>query len=167
MSRWLDLAAAWEENSESVPDNLTKGDKSPLKVVNTPPKGEGTPFCQVLSGCQVGISEKNAEPDESPRTAPQKQVSAPPAQSRESQQSQPQAVPFGTDTGQPKPSAPAPSRDADTPPLTDTGRVKTWTGKIVSLDDWRNMSDWERHGSTGKLWNGITRQWEPMNGGAA
>ncbi|MEZ5676465.1 MAG: hypothetical protein R3D81_14950 [Thalassovita sp.] len=90
-----------------------------------------------------------------------------PAQSRESQQSQPQAVPFGTDTGQPKPSAPAPSRDADTPPLTDTGRVKTWTGKIVSLDDWRNMSDWERHGSTGKLWNGITRQWEPMNGGAA
>jgi hypothetical protein len=82
-----------------------------------------------------------------------------PAQSRESQQSQPQAVPFGTDTGQPKPSAPAPSRDADTPPLTDTGRVKTWTGKIVSLDDWRNMSEWERHGPKGRIWCGIHREW--------
>ena len=81
------------------------------------------------------------------------------AQSRESQQSQPQAVPFGTDTEQPKPSAPAPSRDADTPPLTDTGRVKTWTGKIVSLDDWRNMSDWDRHGPNGRIWCGIHREW--------
>ena len=40
------------------------------------------------------------------------------------------------------------------------GRMKTWTGKIVSLDEWRSMLDWERHGSTGKVWNGLTRRWE-------
>jgi len=40
------------------------------------------------------------------------------------------------------------------------GRQRTWTGKIVSLDEWRRATDWERHGSTDKLWNGLTRQWE-------
>lgn len=47
-----------------------------------------------------------------------------------------------------------------------TGRPRTWTGRVVSLDEWRRLSAWDRHGSTGKLWNGITRQWEP-DGGAA
>jgi len=40
------------------------------------------------------------------------------------------------------------------------GRVKTWTGKIVNLDEWHRMSEWERHGSTGKMWSGLTRRWE-------
>ena len=40
------------------------------------------------------------------------------------------------------------------------GRPKTWTGKVVNLADWRNLSEWERHGSTGKMWNGLTQQWE-------
>lgn len=44
------------------------------------------------------------------------------------------------------------------------GNPRTWTGRVVSLDDWRRMSAWERHGSTGQLWNGITRQWEPEGG---
>lgn len=46
-----------------------------------------------------------------------------------------------------------------------TGTPRTWTGRVVSLDDWRRLSEWDRHGSTGKLWNGLTRQWEPKNGG--
>jgi hypothetical protein len=37
---------------------------------------------------------------------------------------------------------------------------KTWTGRIVSLDDWRRLSEWERHGPHGRHWNGITKQWE-------
>ncbi|WP_299986660.1 hypothetical protein [uncultured Ruegeria sp.] len=41
------------------------------------------------------------------------------------------------------------------------GRPVTWTGKVVSLEDWRNMTDWERHGPSGKMWNGKTHQWEP------
>jgi hypothetical protein len=40
------------------------------------------------------------------------------------------------------------------------GRPVTWTGKVVSLDDWRRLTDWERHGPNGKLWNGLTQKWE-------
>ncbi len=43
---------------------------------------------------------------------------------------------------------------------TVAGNPRTWTGKVVSLADRRDLSDWERHGSTGKQWNGQTRQWE-------
>ena len=41
------------------------------------------------------------------------------------------------------------------------GTPKTWTGKIVSLDAWRQLSEWEKHGPGGRMWNGVTRQWEP------
>lgn len=41
------------------------------------------------------------------------------------------------------------------------GHPKTWTGKIVSLQEWRDLSQWERHGSTGQFWNGLTQDWEP------
>ena len=40
------------------------------------------------------------------------------------------------------------------------GYPKTWTGKIVSLEEWRRLSQWERRGPDGRLWNGKTRQWE-------
>lgn len=39
------------------------------------------------------------------------------------------------------------------------GSPKTWTGQIVSLAEWRDLSAWERHGPEGRMWNGITRQW--------
>jgi hypothetical protein len=39
------------------------------------------------------------------------------------------------------------------------GRPKTWTGKIVSLDAWRQLSEWERHGPDGRQWNGLTQSW--------
>lgn len=37
---------------------------------------------------------------------------------------------------------------------------RTWTGRIVSLDEWRRLTQWEKHGPNGRHWNGITRQWE-------
>ncbi len=40
------------------------------------------------------------------------------------------------------------------------GRPVTWTGKIVNLDEWRRLTDWERHGPNGRMWNGKTQQWE-------
>ena len=40
------------------------------------------------------------------------------------------------------------------------GSPKTWTGKIVSLAEWRELSEWDKHGSTGKMWNGLTQKWE-------
>ncbi len=42
------------------------------------------------------------------------------------------------------------------------GDPKTWTGRVVSLAEWRDLTAWDRHGSTGKVWNGLTRAWEPM-----
>ena len=62
-----------------------------------------------------------------------------------------------------KPSAPNGSRQAELFPHGQcplTGRPRTWTGRIVNLADWRELSDWDRNGSTGKIWNGLTRQWE-------
>ncbi len=40
------------------------------------------------------------------------------------------------------------------------GRPVTWTGKVVSLEEWRRLSEWERHGSNDRVWNGLTQQWE-------
>ena len=36
---------------------------------------------------------------------------------------------------------------------------RTWTGRIVSLDEWRRLTEWERHGPNGRLWCGVTKQW--------
>ncbi|TDL85814.1 hypothetical protein [Meridianimarinicoccus aquatilis] len=49
-----------------------------------------------------------------------------------------------------------------TPPFAHgTGdRPRTWTGRIVSLDDWRTLTEWERHGPNGRRWCGIARQWK-------
>jgi hypothetical protein len=40
------------------------------------------------------------------------------------------------------------------------GTPKTWAGKIISLDQWRRLSEWEKHGPNGRHWNGKTRKWE-------
>ncbi len=40
------------------------------------------------------------------------------------------------------------------------GRPLTYTGRVVSLEDWRNLSDWEKHGPDGRIWNGKTQEWE-------
>jgi hypothetical protein len=40
----------------------------------------------------------------------------------------------------------------------------TWTGGVVSLADWRNLTEWEKHGHDGRHWNGITKQWEHPEG---
>jgi len=39
-------------------------------------------------------------------------------------------------------------------------------GRIESLTDWRDLSEWDRDGPDGRHWSGVTRQWEP-DGGAA
>ena len=40
------------------------------------------------------------------------------------------------------------------------GRPITWTGKVVNLAAWRDMTEWERHGPGGKSFNGKTMKWE-------
>ena len=36
---------------------------------------------------------------------------------------------------------------------------KTWTGRVVSLADWRNLSEWDRHGPNGRIWCGLCQGW--------
>lgn len=43
---------------------------------------------------------------------------------------------------------------------TCAGYPLTWTGRIVSLDEWRHLSAWERHGPRGGHWCGVTREWK-------
>lgn len=38
-------------------------------------------------------------------------------------------------------------------------RHLTWTGRVVSLEDWSLLRDWERHGPNGRHWCGIARKW--------
>lgn len=40
------------------------------------------------------------------------------------------------------------------------GRILTYTGQVVSLDAWRELSQWEKHGSNGRRWNGLSQSWE-------
>lgn len=40
------------------------------------------------------------------------------------------------------------------------GDPRTWTGRVVSLADWRRLSQWDRHGPDGRFFYGDTRQWE-------
>lgn len=44
--------------------------------------------------------------------------------------------------------------------LSVAGNPKTWTGRVVSISEWRKLSEWDRHGPNGRLWNGLTRSWE-------
>lgn len=38
--------------------------------------------------------------------------------------------------------------------------LRTWTGRVVPKADWRDLTDWEKHGPRGRMWNSLTRQWE-------
>lgn len=40
------------------------------------------------------------------------------------------------------------------------GRPLTWTGRVVSLQEWRRLTHWERNGPGGRRWCGIKRAWE-------
>ncbi|WP_406721381.1 hypothetical protein RPE78_04875 [Thioclava litoralis] len=44
------------------------------------------------------------------------------------------------------------------------GEPVTWTGRVVSFEEWGRLSAWDRHGPDGRQFNGITRQWEYPEG---
>ncbi len=39
------------------------------------------------------------------------------------------------------------------------GNPKTWTGKVVSLADWRGLSEWDKHGPDRRVWCGVKKTW--------
>ncbi|SIS59260.1 Acyltransferase [Roseivivax lentus] len=44
--------------------------------------------------------------------------------------------------------------------LTPEGRPKTWTERVVSLEEWRALIEWERHGPNGRMCNGVNIKWK-------
>lgn len=40
-----------------------------------------------------------------------------------------------------------------------TGQPRLWTGRIVSLDEWRKLTAWERHGPDGRMFCGVCCEW--------
>lgn len=67
----------------------------------------------------------------------------------------------------PQPPRPAPSRpqpEGFSYGRSFDGKPLTWTGKVVSLDEWRRLSEWDKHGSTGKLFCGVCSAWVASDG---
>lgn len=121
-------------------DKTDKTDKAQARVVSAAPapaSGGVLSVESVLSKGGIGASQADPShrPDASQRPA------QPPA---DTSLRQDEAFPYGFAAG---------------------GRPKTWTGKVVSLAEWRQLSEWDKHGSTGQHWNGRAGRWEP--GGVA
>jgi len=88
------------------------------------------------------VSQSPMARDPAPRVASVAVVAMPLQQKHEPAKVQtPEAFPYGTACNM-----------GDAP--------RTWTGRIVSLDEWRRLTEWEKHGPKGRHWNGITKQWE-------
>lgn len=112
------------------------------EIGGQPPATPATPATQATVASPVSrlsqVSRHPAPQIITPRIAEVAIIARPRAQSAETTPS-PETFPHG---------------------LSFTGQPKTWTGRIVSLEDWRNLNEWERHGPNGRLWNGLARQWE-------
>jgi hypothetical protein len=59
---------------------------------------------------------------------------------------------------------PRPKQEEPTKPVSSYGeslggRLLTWTGRVVSLGAWCDLTEWELHGPSGRHWNGLTMQW--------
>ncbi len=117
----------------------TEGQAQPAFPTGT--DADNAPQERVLSVLSVLSQEEHASPRLAEITAPPLQPKPKPAKAPT-----PETFPYGTACNM-----------GDAP--------RTWTGRIVSLDEWRRLSDWDRHGSNGKIWSGLTRQWEPIEDG--
>lgn len=52
----------------------------------------------------------------------------------------------------------------DEPRTDEYGRCHTWTGRLVHVDEWRQLSGWDRHGPAGQLFCGICHAWVNYDG---
>ena len=73
----------------------------------------------------LSVHSPVADPAQRPRVAVVASVAAPPAQ---------------------KPQTATGPTDIHTHGVTCGGRLKTWTGAVVSLAAWRLLTEWEKHG---------------------
>lgn len=40
-----------------------------------------------------------------------------------------------------------------------TGLPRTWTGRVVSLDEWRDLTAWDKHGPDRRMYCGVCQVW--------
>jgi hypothetical protein len=130
VSRWLALVEAPAEEPPDAFDASTKGDE-------TQPRGEKDDFCLLMSNRRRQAENKNGG-------------------SKGYESGSIKVSPIGSEQLRPTRPVDGPHRHG----TTFDGTPKTWTGKIISLDQWRRLSEWEKHGPNGKHWNGETQSWE-------
>lgn len=144
MSVWLELAHAPDENLKSLTDTLQKPSESTAQ-------GETHPFLQVSTGCRDKKSEA---------TPPHHQE---PPETHEMAEATPFMVVSGGLVAGENEAASKVSRTTETPEFpygtSPAGRPLTWTGKVVSLAEWRALSEWDKHGPDGRVWCAISREW--------
>ena len=45
--------------------------------------------------------------------------------------------------------------------LNASGRYETWSGKVVSKEEFETLSEWDKYGPGDNIWCGICRAWKP------
>lgn len=124
----------------------------------------------MLFDVQAALAEILADPVATPATPATNAPEMPPvSQVSRLSQSQRAEIPAPATVlpFTPLPSAPAPSLDegdAFRHGRSFAGAPRTWTGRIVSLGEWRSLSAWDRHGTDGRLFCGICRAWVAPGG---
>lgn len=133
MTRWLQAAL-------SSPMPIVKTDVTDRTPFNGAPE-QVSSVVSVSSVCQF------AEPYHAPTDQP-----APPTHVNSGNRSR-----HPDETTQPRASASLLRLDEPCP--NEYGRCHTWTGRVVSLDEWRQLSAWGRYGPAGRLFCGICQAW--------
>lgn len=142
-SKWLALA---EEERKSTDPHLTFD-----KTDKTQPKVAKAEFCQVLSKSQADEEGKSVErADPSAALAEILSTSGTPATSATHRRDTEAKVATLHPENQPNDMLHG---------FAVNDNPKTWTGNVVSLDDWRGLSEWQRHGPNGRMWCGVCRTW--------
>ncbi len=59
----------------------------------------------------------------------------------------------------PVPATSQPGNGKPRPGLSPRDWPRTWTGRLVSPEQWASLSDWERRGPDGRVWCGVCRVW--------
>jgi len=112
-----------------------------VEIAGQPPATSATTATNTPAASPVSrlsqVSQPPISPNMAPRVAEVAIVATPPARRPE----------------------PKPSAEIFPHGLSVTGQPKTWTGRIVSLDEWRRLTEWEKHGQNGRHWCGVTRAW--------
>lgn len=159
---WFDVTAALAE---------IEGEADPAPEAR-PAATSATSATQAPDARPVSQMSQVSQPPEARQAAPHvanvASVATPPA--RQSGDAKAEAAPRVANVADVATPRCTPSRpeapDAFTHGRSPGGRPLTWTGRVVSLETWRSLSEAERHGPRGLVWCGIRRAWvQPSEAG--